>query len=106
MSDQKPTVRWILPRWAAELILETIELDSQSAAFDSELREQLSAALGEIKESEPGKLKPSTAALAQAAGGRNRSEKGRLGVRNGSITPAHHFTPDERSSKPGAAAPS
>jgi len=57
MSDDQALVHWVLPRWAADLIFETIEQDSQSAAFDLELRRQLRAALGEIKECELGELK-------------------------------------------------
>ncbi len=47
----KGTVQWTLPRWAAELIFETIQLDSESAAFDSVVRQRLSAALSEVIES-------------------------------------------------------
>ncbi len=50
--DQSP-VQWTLPRWAADLIRETIEMDSKSAAFDHELREQLAEALGTIEEADP-----------------------------------------------------
>ena len=46
-SDDLP-VQWMLPRWAADLIRETIELDSKSGAFDRALRHELSEALGEI----------------------------------------------------------
>jgi len=41
-------VRWTLPGWVAELILETLRMDSASPAFDPELRKQISAALQAI----------------------------------------------------------
>jgi hypothetical protein len=47
-KDQSP-VQWSLPRWAADLIRETIELDSRSGAFDAKLRRELSAALAGIQ---------------------------------------------------------
>lgn len=47
--DERP-VHWNLPTWAAELIRETIEMDSRSPAFDHELRHRLSEALGAIEE--------------------------------------------------------
>ncbi len=49
--DQSP-VQWTLPRWAADLIRETIEMDSKSAAFDLGLRQQLAEALGAIEEAD------------------------------------------------------
>ncbi len=50
-ADQSP-VQWTLPRWAADLIRETIEMDSKSAAFDLGLRQQLAEALGAIEEAD------------------------------------------------------
>ena len=50
-ADQTP-VQWTLPRWAADLIRETIEMDSKSAAFDLGLRQQLAEALGAIEEAD------------------------------------------------------
>ena len=51
MNKGKPVVQWTLPKWAAELILETLNQDARSAAFDPKLRKQLAAALGAISES-------------------------------------------------------
>ena len=48
MNKDQSRVQWTLPRWAADLIRETIELDSRSGAFDYALRQELSEALGEI----------------------------------------------------------
>jgi hypothetical protein len=48
-KDQSP-VHWTLPRWVADLIRETIEMDSRSGAFDPKLCQELSRALGGIKE--------------------------------------------------------
>ena len=50
MSRDPSPVQWTLPRWAADLIRETIAMDSRSGAFDPELRQELSEALGGIKE--------------------------------------------------------
>ena len=50
MSKDPSTVQWTLPQWAADLIRETIEMDARSAAFDPELRRELSAALQGINE--------------------------------------------------------
>ena len=50
-ADQRP-VQWTLPAWAAELIRETIELDSKSAAFDQQLRQRLAQAIGAIEEAD------------------------------------------------------
>ncbi len=50
-SDERP-VQWTLPRWAADLIRETIEMDSKSAAFDAELRLHLVETLGAIEEAD------------------------------------------------------
>jgi hypothetical protein len=52
MSKDKSPVQWTLPRWAADLIRETIELDSKSGAFDHALRLELSEALGEINQTD------------------------------------------------------
>jgi uncharacterized protein (UPF0218 family) len=43
-------VQWTLPSWAAELIFETVQQDSQSMVFEPELREQLAAALETVTE--------------------------------------------------------
>jgi hypothetical protein len=50
MSKDPSPVQWTLPRWAANLIRETMEMDSRSGAFDPNLRQELSRALGGIKE--------------------------------------------------------
>jgi hypothetical protein len=48
MSKDQSPVQWALPRWAADLIRETIAMDAKSAAFDPELRRELSVALDAI----------------------------------------------------------
>jgi len=48
----RQTVQLTLPRWAADLIRATIEMDSKSAAFDLGLRQQLAEALGAIEEAD------------------------------------------------------
>jgi hypothetical protein len=50
MKKEQSPVQWTLPRWAAELIRETIEMDAKSGAFDPELRQELTEALEGIKE--------------------------------------------------------
>ena len=50
MSKDQSPVQWTLPRWVADLIRETIQMDSRSTAFDPELRQKLSEALAGIKE--------------------------------------------------------
>jgi hypothetical protein len=45
MKDWTP-VTWTLPKWAADLITET--LDAESPAFDKELREDIASALNNI----------------------------------------------------------
>ncbi len=40
--------RWTMPEWAAELILDTLRIDSASPAFDPELRKRITAALQSI----------------------------------------------------------
>jgi len=52
MNPDQRLVQWTLPRWAADLIRETIAMDSKSAAFDLELREPLAEALGAIEEAD------------------------------------------------------
>jgi len=52
MAKDHTPIQWMLPRWAAELIFETIKLDSESGAFDPALRKELAAALETITESE------------------------------------------------------
>ncbi len=52
MNPDQRLVQWTLPRWAADLIRETIEMDSKSAAFDLGLRQQLAEALGAIEEAD------------------------------------------------------
>jgi len=47
------TVTWNLPKWAADTIFETLELDSQSGAFDPELRQEIAEALEAIEEKTP-----------------------------------------------------
>ena len=42
-----------MPKWAADLIRETLGLDSQSPAFDPQLRQALLRALGQIREHRP-----------------------------------------------------
>ena len=46
-------VRWTLPGWAAELILETLRIDSASPAFDPELRKRITIALHAINRTGP-----------------------------------------------------
>jgi len=53
MTKDHTLIQWTLPRWAAELILETIKLDSKSSAFDPALRKELAGALETITETEP-----------------------------------------------------
>jgi hypothetical protein len=48
MNGSLTPVHWTLPGWAAELILETLKLDSESPAFDPRLRKQLAAALAVV----------------------------------------------------------
>ena len=50
MSKDQSPVLWELPRWAADLIRETIGLDAKSSAFDPQLRRELSQGLDAIKE--------------------------------------------------------
>ncbi len=50
MSRGKPAVQWTLPKWAADLILETVNQDAKSTAFDQRLRKRLLAALHAIWE--------------------------------------------------------
>jgi hypothetical protein len=50
MNGSPTLVQWTLPSWAAELILETLKLDSESTAFDPRLRKQLAAALAAVVE--------------------------------------------------------
>ena len=52
MNKDHSPIHWTLPRWAADLIRETIELDSRSGAFDRALRQELTEALDEIGESD------------------------------------------------------
>jgi hypothetical protein len=61
MNKDQSRVQWTLPRWAADLIRETIELDSRSGAFDHALRQELSEALGEFDQTDLSrKIKPSS----------------------------------------------
>ena len=48
MSSEQQSVRWTMPGWAAELILQTLKLDSESAAFDPALRIRIAVALKSI----------------------------------------------------------
>ncbi len=48
-ADQRP-IQWTMPKWAADLIRETIEMDSKSRAFDPELRQKLAKALAAVEE--------------------------------------------------------
>jgi hypothetical protein len=50
VSQDHSPVEWALPRWAADLIRQTIEMDARYGAFDPELRRALSAALDGINE--------------------------------------------------------
>lgn len=43
-------VHWTLPKWVADLFLETLTRDSRSVAFDPALREQLAKALRIVTE--------------------------------------------------------
>ena len=55
METDPTIVHWRMPRWVADLIFETIEMDSESSAFDPELREKLRRALIHIEEAgQPG----------------------------------------------------
>jgi len=61
MNKEHSPIQWTLPMWAADLIRETIALDSRSGAFDPSLRQELSEALDEINETDfPRELKPSS----------------------------------------------
>jgi hypothetical protein len=51
MKD-RTRIQWMLPAWAAELIRQTIEMDSRSGAFDPALRDELAAAFETITETE------------------------------------------------------
>jgi hypothetical protein len=50
-KDHQP-VQWTLPKWAAELIFETVKLDSESSWFEPQLRKQLAAALDTVTETD------------------------------------------------------
>ena len=45
-------VQWKLPRWAAETIVDTLEMDAQSIAFSLELRSKIQRALDVITETD------------------------------------------------------
>jgi hypothetical protein len=57
VSKKHADVHWTLPLWAAQLILETIKIDSESTSFDPRLRKQLAAVLSVIAE-KPMESKP------------------------------------------------
>ena len=52
MNKEQSPVHWTLPKWAADLIRETIELDSRSGAFDYALGQELSEALHQIEQTD------------------------------------------------------
>ena len=43
-------VTWSLPKWAADLIFETLGMDAQSRAFDPALRTEIQQAIENIEE--------------------------------------------------------
>jgi hypothetical protein len=50
MNYDHDPVHWTLPMWAAELVRETLRLDSESSAFKPRLRTQIATALRSIAE--------------------------------------------------------
>ena len=52
MKKDYTPVRWTLPRWAAELIFDSVKLDSESIRVDRPLRKDLARALDTITETE------------------------------------------------------
>ena len=76
MNKDQSRVQWTLPRWAADLIRETIELDSRSGAFDRALRQELSEALGEIDQID---VSTSTPVKSLSQKRRRRSKPERIG---------------------------
>lgn len=52
MSKNHTRVQWTLPTWAADLIFETLQLDSESKALNRELRKELVAALETVTETD------------------------------------------------------
>jgi len=52
MKKDHTTVQWTMPRWAAELIFESVKMDSESIHVDRPLRKELAKALNTITETE------------------------------------------------------
>jgi len=50
MKTQLHHVRWTLPSWAAELIMDTLTVSARSAETDPRLRKQITAALESISQ--------------------------------------------------------
>jgi hypothetical protein len=44
MRDETP-VQWTMPQWASDLLMETLQMDSESSSFDADLRREISEAL-------------------------------------------------------------
>jgi len=52
MKKDYTTVQWTMPRRAAELIFESVKMDSESIHVDRPLRKELAKALNTITETE------------------------------------------------------
>ena len=52
MKKDHTPVRWTMPRWAAELIFESVKMDSESIHVDRPLRQELGRAIDTITETE------------------------------------------------------
>jgi len=52
MKKDHTLVQWTMPKWAAELIFESVKLDSESIHVDRPLRKELARALDTITETE------------------------------------------------------
>lgn len=49
MSKRKQSVQWTMPEWASDLLMETLQMDSQSSAFDRDLRNEICQALETVE---------------------------------------------------------
>lgn len=58
MTKEENMVTWRLPDWAAIEIIETLEMDGRSSAFDPDLRDEINKARGAIEEIEGGPSLP------------------------------------------------
>jgi hypothetical protein len=47
MRDETP-VQWNMPKWASDILMETLEMDSESSSFDPDLRREISEALSTV----------------------------------------------------------